>query len=214
MPQLEEKPEEAPNGAAAFEDDKEEDFSWSFDSEIGEALDYLDSKDIEESIDGSFALTSRRPNAHGLIPPLFNLSLTWEGRLNVGMSNSVTTAIRESLRDMAIGKRKATKKADRATVEQAIDPRTCIVLFKMLNLGVFHDINGCISTGKETNIYHATKSDGQELAIRVYNKTSVLVFKDRDRYVQGDYRFRYGYCKHNPRKMKTWAEKEMRNLMR
>ncbi|KAL2453430.1 Serine/threonine-protein kinase Rio1 [Abeliophyllum distichum] len=38
---------------------------------------------------------------------------------------------------------------------------------------------------------------------------------DRDRYVQGDYRFRYGYCKHNPRKMvKTWAEKEMRNLMR
>lgn len=40
-------------------------------------------------------------------------------------------------------------------------------------------------------------------------------FRDRDRYVQGDYRFRYGYCKHNPRKMvKTWAEKEMRNLMR
>lgn len=26
----------------------------------------------------------------------------WEGRLNVGMSNSVTTAIRESVRDMAI----------------------------------------------------------------------------------------------------------------
>lgn len=40
-------------------------------------------------------------------------------------------------------------------------------------------------------------------------------FRDRDRYVQGDYRFRHGYCKHNPRKMvKTWAEKEMRNLIR
>lgn len=39
--------------------------------------------------------------------------------------------------------------------------------------------------------------------------------RDRDRYVQGDYRFRHGYCKHNPRKMvKTWAEKEMRNLLR
>ncbi|KAL8112161.1 hypothetical protein AgCh_019746 [Apium graveolens] len=64
----------------------------------------------------------------------------------------------------------------------------------------------------EANVYHATRSDGQELAIKVY-KTSVLVFKDR--YVQGDYRFRYGYCRHNPRKMvKTWAEKEMRNLMR
>lgn len=35
------------------------------------------------------------------------------------------------------------------------------------------------------------------------------------RYVSGDYRFRNGYCKSNPRKMvKMWAEKEMRNLMR
>ncbi|EMS62481.1 Serine/threonine-protein kinase RIO1 [Triticum urartu] len=138
----------------------------------------------------------------------------WEGRMNVGMSNSVTTAIRDSIRDTAIGKTRNTGKADRATVEQAIDPRTRMVLFKMLNRGVFNNINGCISTGKEANVYHATKTDGSELAIKVY-KTSVLVFKDRDRYVQGDYRFRHGYCKHNPRKMvKTWAEKEMRNLLR
>ncbi|KAG8100663.1 hypothetical protein GUJ93_ZPchr0013g36600 [Zizania palustris] len=134
--------------------------------------------------------------------------------MNVGMSNSVTTAIRGSIRDTAIGKTRNTERADRATVEQAIDPRTRMVLFKMLNRGVFNNINGCISTGKEANVYHATKTDGQELAIKVY-KTSVLVFKDRDRYVQGDYRFRHGYCKHNPRKMvKTWAEKEMRNLLR
>jgi RIO kinase 1 len=46
-------------------------------------------------------------------------------------------------------------------------------------------------------------------------KTSILVFKDRDRYVSGEHRFRNGYCKTNPRKMvKTWAEKEMRNLKR
>ncbi|KAI8019686.1 Serine/threonine-protein kinase rio1 [Camellia lanceoleosa] len=67
--------------------------------------------------------------------------------------------------------------------------------------------------GSEANVYHATKSDGQELAIKVY-KTSVLVFKDRDRYVQGDYRFRHGYCRHNPRKMVKTYEKEMRNLKR
>jgi RIO1 family len=36
-----------------------------------------------------------------------------------------------------------------------------------------------------------------------------------DRYVSGDFRFRNGYCKANPRKMvKVWAEKEMRNLVR
>lgn len=50
--------------------------------------------------------------------------------------------------------------------------------------------------------------------LQVY-KTSILIFKDRDKYVSGEFRFRHGYCKHNPRKMvKTWAEKEMRNLIR
>ncbi|XP_057995751.1 uncharacterized protein LOC110656361 isoform X1 [Hevea brasiliensis] len=214
---------------------EEEELSWSSGSEIGDALDWLDSKEDEDAVDGTITLSSRRPNAHGgihsrsnssTLQPLSNRNQKfshhiraspleeWEGRLNFGMSNSVTTAIRESVRDMAIGKTKTTEKADRATVEQAIDPRTRMVLFKMLNRGVFHDINGCISTGKEANVYRATKSDDQELAIKVY-KTSVLVFKDRDRYVQGDYRFRHGYCKCNARKMvKTWAEKEMRNLMR
>ncbi|KAL3634793.1 hypothetical protein CASFOL_021847 [Castilleja foliolosa] len=220
------------------EDEEEDDLDYSSDSEIGEALDYLDSIDDAGGrlVDGSFNLLhTRRPNAHGglysrpnnsSLQPISNKSQKivshfraspleeWEGRFDAGMSNSVTTAIRGSVRDMAIGKTKTTEKADRATVEQAIDPRTRMILFKMLNRGVFNEINGCISTGKEANVYHATKTDGQELAIKVY-KTSVLVFKDRDRYVQGDYRFRYGYCKHNPRKMvQTWAEKEMRNLMR
>ncbi|PWA36759.1 serine/threonine-protein kinase RIO1 [Artemisia annua] len=219
----------------AIEEEDDDDIAWSSDSDIGEALDYLDSKDDNGAVDGALILNARRPNAHGgihsrpnasALQPLSNRNQKftnhiraspleeWEGRWDSGMSNSVTTAIRESVRGMAIGKTKTTEKADRATVEQAIDPRTRMVLFKMLNRGVFNDINGCISTGKEANVYHATKTDGQELAIKVY-KTSVLVFKDRDRYVQGDYRFRHGYCKHNPRKMvKTWAEKEMRNLMR
>ncbi|XP_078168539.1 uncharacterized protein LOC144563046 [Carex rostrata] len=115
---------------------------------------------------------------------------------------------------MAIGKTKNNEKADRATTEQVIDSRTRMVLFKMLNHGVFNEMNGCISTGKEANVYHATKADGQELAIKI-NRTSVLVFKNRDRYVEGDYRLRHGYCKHNPREMvKSWAKKEMRNLLR
>jgi RIO kinase 1 len=76
------------------------------------------------------------------------------------------------------------------------------------------EVNGCVSTGKEANVYHASTPDGRSLAIKVF-KTSILVFKDRDRYVSGDFRFRNGYGKNNPRKMvKTWAEKEMRNLIR
>lgn len=34
---------------------------------------------------------------------------------------------------------------------QVLDPRTRMVLFKMLNRGVFSDINGCLSTGKEVS---------------------------------------------------------------
>jgi len=65
-------------------------------------------------------------------------------------------------------------------------------------------------------VYHALSEDPKHthLAIKIY-KTSILVFKDRDRYVTGDFRFSRGYSKHNPRKMvKMWAEKEMRNLKR
>ncbi|KAJ2663517.1 Serine/threonine-protein kinase rio1 [Coemansia sp. RSA 1199] len=105
-------------------------------------------------------------------------------------------------------------KSDRATTEQVLDPRTRIILFKMLNQGVIYEINGCISTGKEANVYHAVTEQGEHRAIKIY-KTSILVFKDRDRYVTGEHRFRHGYSRHNPRKMvRLWAEKEMRNLKR
>lgn len=105
-------------------------------------------------------------------------------------------------------------KQDRATAELVMDPRTRMILFKLLNRGMITEINGCISTGKEANVYHATNKFGEDYAIKIY-KTSILTFKDRDKYVSGEYRFRSGYCKGNPRKMvRTWAEKELRNLIR
>ncbi|KAK1127029.1 hypothetical protein K0M31_004643 [Melipona bicolor] len=109
---------------------------------------------------------------------------------------------------------KTKDKHDRATVEQVLDPRTRMILFKLLNQGIIAEINGCISTGKEANVYHATSKTGIEFAIKIY-KTSILQFKDRDKYVTGEFRFRHGYCRNNPRKMvRTWAEKEFRNLIR
>jgi len=133
------------------------------------------------------------------------------GRVSSAVANEVRA---HESREAAARAKVGVDKADRATVEQAIDPRTRMVLFKMLNRGLFSEINGCVSTGKEANVYHASTPGGADLAIKVY-KTSILVFKDRDRYVSGDFRFRNGYCKSNPRKMvKVWAEKEMRNLAR
>lgn len=112
-------------------------------------------------------------------------------------------------------------KSDRATSEQVLDPRTRMILLQMINRGVVSEVNGCLSTGKEANVYGAltiptSEEESQPIhrAIKVY-KTSILVFKDRDRYVTGEHRFRSGYNKGNNRAMvKVWAEKEFRNLKR
>jgi len=129
------------------------------------------------------------------------------------LSTGQQSVVKESHRKQTDDKVRVKGKEDRATCEQVMDPRTRMILFKMINTEVLSEINGCISTGKEANVYHANSKDG-DLAIKIY-KTSILVFKDRDRYVSGEFRFKNGYCKSNPRKMvKVWAEKEYRNLRR
>lgn len=136
------------------------------------------------------------------------------GNSGKNLGQKVSNSLKESDRKLGKAQNLTKDKEDRATVEQALDPRTRLILFKMLSSGVFKQMHGCISTGKEANVYHAVTADGTDLAIKVY-KTSILVFKDRDRYVSGDWRWRNGYSKKNPRKMvQTWAEKEMRNLIR
>ncbi|KAJ4438004.1 hypothetical protein ANN_13943 [Periplaneta americana] len=182
------------------------------------------------------------------------------------LPNHAANLLIESNRKFEAERIRTKDKHDRATAEQVMDPRTRMILFKLLNRGSITEINGCISTGKEANVYHATSKTNSDLAIKIY-KTSILVFKDRDKYVSGEFRsvssmfsccennvyclsrcnkkshlstcfqtvhipattgitirivimyhgcrFRHGYCRHNPRKMvRTWAEKEMRNLVR
>jgi len=149
------------------------------------------------------------------------------------MSNSVKNVIRQSERKGESQRIRVHGKQDRATVEQVLDPRTRMILYKMINNGTLYSIDGCVSTGKEANVYYASPGESVDeslktlssdvsgsdeldggFAIKVF-KTSILVFKDRDRYVSGEFRFKTGYSKHNPRKMvRVWAEKEMRNLKR
>jgi len=111
-------------------------------------------------------------------------------------------------------------KADRATTEQVLDRRTQMILLQLINRGSISEIHGVISTGKEANVYHALNEPSDAAAevvhraVKVY-KTSILVFKDRAKYVEGEFRFRQGYNKSNNRAMvKMWADKERRNLAR
>lgn len=150
--------------------------------------------------------------------------------MGVAAHNSAVTA--QKVADQH--RNRGLTKDSRKTVEQVLDPRTRLIIGQMMKRGVFDVIEGCISTGKEANVYHAIakidpkiwsqsrnahvrpEDSGAEhqLAVKVY-KTSILVFKDRARYVEGEFRFRHGYSRGNPRKMVAqWAEKEMRNLRR
>ncbi|KAI3339032.1 RIO1 family-domain-containing protein [Ustulina deusta] len=109
-------------------------------------------------------------------------------------------------------------KADRATSEQVLDQRTRMILYQMINRGVVGEVHGAISTGKEANVYGAVAYEADltkvQRAVKVY-KTAILSFKDRERYITGEHRFKAGADKGNNRKMvKLWAEKEFRNLRR
>lgn len=156
-------------------------------------------------------------NSAKMSTPIDKSLRKFENKINLNKLNvtdSVINKVTVKCRQKEAESYRIKDKADRATVEQVLDPRTKMILFKMLHKEDISEIHGCISTGKEANVYYATTASGESRAIKIY-KTSILVFKDRDKYVTGEFRFRRGYCKGNPRKMvKTWAEKEMRNLSR
>ena len=104
----------------------------------------------------------------------------------------------------------------------AIDAKTRLLLYKMVNGGVLESINGIVATGKESVVFHAVggtleERDVQlpaECAVKVF-KTTLNEFRNRDPYIRDDYRFQERYSKLNPRKIvKLWAEKEMLNLKR
>ena len=147
---------------------------------------------------------------------------------NVNMSQSVKNDVKNAQRAAHKANNIGLCQDTRATTEQVLDPRTRLILFKLLQRNAFAKLEGCLSTGKEANVYYALSGDGlrdieatkdiptnSPLAVKVY-KTSILVFRDRRRYVDGEHRFEKGYTSgKNPRKMvQLWAEKELRNYKR
>ncbi|XP_014673618.1 PREDICTED: serine/threonine-protein kinase RIO3-like [Priapulus caudatus] len=111
-------------------------------------------------------------------------------------------------------------KKEKSTAEQALDPKTRLQIYKLINNEILESVSGQVSTGKEAVILHAyggklpDKLVPAECAIKVY-KTTLNEFKTRDKYIKDDYRFKDRFKKLNPRKViRMWAEKEMHNLMR
>ena len=111
-------------------------------------------------------------------------------------------------------------KQEKSTSTMAFDPRSRLLLFRMVDNNILDRINGVISTGKEAVILHAEGGHNEEVvvptecAIKVF-KTTLNEFKTRDKYIAEDYRFKNRFSKQNPRKIiHMWAEKEFHNLAR
>ena len=134
---------------------------------------------------------------------------------DVKLSNPVfNTMMLHAERANSRSVRKRFGKSEQATREQVMDPKTRVMLFKMVNAGTLSEVNGAVSTGKESVVYHARGGAGEEYAIKIF-KTTLNEFKARAKYVEGEHRFRHQMTRFNPRKIiRLWAEKELRNLKR
>ncbi|XP_071853911.1 serine/threonine-protein kinase RIO3-like isoform X2 [Apostichopus japonicus] len=139
---------------------------------------------------------------------------------DIKLSNSVYNSLKLHSLEEEKKSHRVHEKKEHSTVEMAVDPRTRILLFKLVNGGILESINGTISTGKEAVVIHASggRLDQQivpvECALKVF-KTTLNEFKNRQKYIKDDYRFKDRFSKQNPRRtIRMWAEKEMHNLNR
>lgn len=123
------------------------------------------------------------------------------------------------------------RKDNKATAEMGVDGRTRLLLYKLINNQILEQINGIISTGKEAVILHANSNPAllgpnpdtemivpKECAVKIF-KTTLNDFKQRDRYIKDDYRFKDRFNvrfskQNNMVIINMWAEKEMHNLTR
>eukprot|EP00005_Dracoamoeba_jomungandri_P008045 CAMPEP_0174269964 /NCGR_PEP_ID=MMETSP0439-20130205/42811_1 /TAXON_ID=0 /ORGANISM="Stereomyxa ramosa, Strain Chinc5" /LENGTH=595 /DNA_ID=CAMNT_0015359001 /DNA_START=42 /DNA_END=1829 /DNA_ORIENTATION=+ len=136
-----------------------------------------------------------------------------------GAFNSIRKTSTKQHRDTT--KRQANKK-DKSAHDSVIDQQTRINLFKLLNGGVLEEFNGVISTGKESHVYHGVSGPnmegvkaGTDVAIKIFSLDMVKHgFKDRSKYVDGEFRYRHVATQNSRQAIKVWAEKELRNLKR
>ncbi|PIA94748.1 Serine/threonine-protein kinase rio1 [Cercospora beticola] len=214
-------PESANDPATNEVDEEDEDYDDLFESDLSET-------EISASNPSDFtkAYNRQRKLNDNSIPadqkPKTNPQLNTKAAIDDHIKSLARHTAKLNVNAIESGATKShggAEKSDRATSEQVLDPRTRMILLQLLNRNIVSEINGVLSTGKEANVYHAATipEEGEKVlnrAIKVY-KTSILVFKDRDKYVTGEHRFRSGYNKSSNRAMvKVWAEKEFRNLRR
>lgn len=145
---------------------------------------------------------SGQAQPESLVPAMEGFAISQRDRIDRSMDTSELT-----LKDKSI----------RATRQGVLDDRTDAVLRDLIRLDYVTEVHGVVSTGKEANVYGAVllgRDDAPPTyrALKIY-KTRILAFKDRERYIEGEYRFQKGATK-GYAMVQLWAQKEFRNLSR
>ena len=169
------------------------------------------------------ALLNGRNNASKVIsqfPPEFETGDYTRGSFDMRLPNHVYNALKIHSVKVESRMNRLHDKSDQSTNVMSLDPKTKLLLYKLVNADVLAGVGGVISTGKEATILYAQGGHSKEVLVpkecvaKVY-KTTLNEFKTRAQYIADDYRFKDRYKHLNPRKIvKLWAEKEMHNLMK
>ena len=95
-------------------------------------------------------------------------------------------------------------------VNEVLDKRTVMTLYKMITDGILSGVNGSVSAGKESLVFWGLGPTGADVALKIY-LVSTSNFKRRQAYMEGDPRF--ASVRGGTRNMVyLWARKEFRNL--
>lgn len=96
-------------------------------------------------------------------------------------------------------------------LEGVFDKATLLTIYKLLNDEVITELNGVISTGKESKVFHAKAKGGGDLAVKIYLTGNLEFRKSIRRYIEGDPRFS-GVKRKISSLIEEWARKEYINL--
>uniref|UniRef100_T1JPM7 Serine/threonine-protein kinase RIO3 n=1 Tax=Tetranychus urticae TaxID=32264 RepID=T1JPM7_TETUR len=206
-------------------DDKYRDWDSFESAEKGSAAVTLGRKGFAKNAEGSYTTkhdptVCGRRNACRVMDFDVAVKTGDGGGFDMKLNNNVFNALKVHSKKESKRAARLRQAKEKSTVEHVMDEKTRLLLYKLVNRGILDEVNGTISTGKESHVYHGIGGDPEkqitcgEVAIKVY-KTTLNEFKNREAYIRDDHRFKDKFSRQNPRKtIHLWAEKEMHNLMR
>jgi RIO kinase 1 len=106
--------------------------------------------------------------------------------------------------------RNITPYEDKKISGGVFDKASLTALHTLARKGLFDELTGIISTGKEANVYHGTRGE-REIVAKIY-LIETSDFRNMDLYIKGDRRF--SGWRNKRQLVYNWAQKEFCNLHR